>query len=263
MGRIVRFSEFDAYFKELVSQSGFPVGTILDANVIITLSYSPKKYHSRLLNFLSEKIHPDQIPCFTTVNTTSEFLEFHRRLLITEGLRDAIDEYSRLALPNKKRQIIRYHSQRLKNRETNQGADPVFYDREIKDIRNKFCASGEKGLALWNSLCEAFLGEKLEEEYQNLGTLDIKYISIHEESQKSFFTKKIEWSDAIAICAQTCVGFSDAMILNALQATRFPFVISLDIDLGYAVLSDRSIKDVVMPDDLIDDTSELAKLAGL
>ena len=262
MGRVVRFSEFEDYYADLENREGPILGTILDANVLIALSYSPKKFHTRILEFLRGQIYPKEIPCFTTVNTTAEFLEFYRRLLMTEGLRDHIDEFSKANLSNKKRQTIRYYSQKLKQRETTQGADPVFYDREIKRIREKFCNSGSKGLGKWNSLCNAFLHPRFYKEYQNLQRLNVKYLSSYKDEQKHLFFREITWESAIEICAKTCVGFSDAMILNALQSSKFPFVISLDADIAYAVLSDPSLKDVVMPDDLISENAELQKLVG-
>ena len=142
MGKVIRFSKFSKYIKELNDSGIFPSGTILDANLIITLSYSPKKYHTRTLEFLNKEIYSRDIQCYTTVNTTSEYLEFYRRLLMTEGLRDAIDSASKWDLPNKKKQLIITQSTLLNNREKNNKADPVFYDREIKKIREGFYETG-------------------------------------------------------------------------------------------------------------------------
>ena len=61
---------------------------------------------------------------------------------MTEGLRDAIDSASKWDLPNKKKQLIRTQSTLLNNREKNNKADPVFYDREIKKIREGFYETG-------------------------------------------------------------------------------------------------------------------------
>ena len=260
MGKVVRFSEFGDYYVGLKNQEGPALGTVLDTNVIIALGRSLEKFHTHILEFFDNQIYSRKIPCFTTVNITSEFLEFHRRLLITKGLQDAINEFSDAKFSNKQKEIIRRYSAKLKKRESDKQAGPTFYDTEIKNIRKIFCNSGKKGLDFWNSLCDVFLRPRLYEEYNNLKELKVKYLSIHEEGQKHFFSHKIEWEGAINICAKSCTGFSDSMILNALQATKFPFVISLDSDIAYAVLSDPFLKDVVMPDDLISKNSELQKL---
>lgn len=252
MGRVVRFSEFDEYLFNL-KQNGTKVeGTILDANVIITLSYSPKKFHTRTYEFIKNKIQKNEIALYTTVNTTQEYLEFYRRLLLTEGLRTAIHPSSELDLPNKKKQAIRAQSSILHNREMHQGADPIFNDREIKKIREVFLNSGNAGMELWKALCSVYLRKPLEVEYKALEKLKITYLSMYNDDQKAIFDKKITWENAISICSDIGAGFSDSMILNALQCTTLPFAVSLDSDLAYSVMANPSLKDVLMPDELAD-----------
>lgn len=252
MGKVVRFSEFDQYLAELKSNGVTVDGTILDANVIITLSFSPKKYHTRTYEFIKRKIEKNGIALYTTVNTTQEYLEFHRRLLLTEGLRTAIHPSSVFDLPNKKKQAIRAQPTILHNRETHQGADAIFNDREIKKIREVFFNSGNAGMELWKGLCDLYLRKPLEMEYKALDKLRINYLSMYNDDQKELFSKKITWEEAISICSDVGAGFSDAMILNALQCTNLLFLISLDSDLAYSVMGNPVTKDVIMPDELVD-----------
>ncbi len=255
MGTVVRFSEFDSYLSNLKSKGERVDGTILDANIIITLSYSPKKFHTRVSDFIKNKILANNMNLYSTVNTTQEFLEFHRRLLLTEGLRTAIHSSSGIKLPNKKKQVIRAQSSILEARERNNGSDPVFYDREIKKIRDVFCHSGSAGTKLWQTLCDIYLRKQLQIEYKALQKLNVNYLSSYKEEMVDLFHKKITWESAIDICSDVGVGFSDAMILNALQSTHLPFSISLDMDMADAVRANSNLKDVVMPDDLVDKMS--------
>lgn len=260
MGKIVRFSEFDNYFNNLLSNSREIEGTILDANVLITLCYSPKRFHTRLLTFLEQNISKRYIPCYTTVNTSQEFLEFFRRLLLTEGLRTAIHPSSGIKLSNKKRRVISAQSSILAARERNHGADPVFYDRELKRIRDVFCNSGFAGLELWKAMCEIYLKNQLLAEFKNLHELNVEYISSRKEEMARFFVGDILWEGAIDICGIIGAGFSDSMIINALQCSTFPFAITLDSDLAFAAIANQDLKDVVMPDELIDSNDGLIKL---
>ena len=98
------------------------------------------------------------------------------------------------------------------------------------------------------TLCEDFLERRLDEFEDHLAAYGIEYISQHEPTQKELFQKKIDWPDAKRIAESTCLGLSDSMIINAFQCSRFPFVVSSDFDLGYAVLASKELKDVVMPD---------------
>ncbi len=252
MGKVVRFSEFDQYLAELKASGTKVEGTILDANVIITLNYEPKRFHTRTFEFIKNKIEKEGISLFTTVNTTQEYLDFYRRLLLTEGLRTAIHPSSKLDLPNKKKTAIRAQSSILQHRETHNGAEPVFNDREIKKIREVFFNSGTAGMRLWKGLCELYLKKPLEIEFLALEKLKITYLSMYNEDQKEIFTKKITWEEAIEICSDIGAGFSDSMILNALQCTTLPFAISLDSDLAYSVMANTNLKDVLMPDEVVD-----------
>lgn len=251
MGRVVRFSEFDDYFRDISLRGIKTEGTILDANVIITLSLLTKKYHTRLDNFVQKKILGNGIALFTTVNTTQEYLEYQRRLLITEGLRTAVHPSSKINLPNKKKAAIRAQSVILENREKTQGAEPVFNDREIKKIRNAFC-SNPQGVALWKFLCEHYLKRQLHTEYNAIQKINVNYLSTYKEDVKEIFKRRITWEEAIDLCTDMGVGFSDAMILNALESTDLPFAISMDTDMAYAVIGNPLLKDVVMPDEIVD-----------
>lgn len=253
MGQVVRFSEFDDYLSSK-RKSGIPAnGTILDANVIITLNYEPKRFHTRTFEFVKNKLQKEQISLYTTVNTTQEYLEFYRRLLLTEGLRTAISPKSDFGdLPNKKKQAIKAQSSILYNRETHQGAEPVFNDREIKKIREVFFQSGKAGINLWKGLCDYYLKKQLQMEFSALEKLNVTYLSMYKDDMRELFTKKITWEEAIDVCTDIGAGFSDSMILNALQCTTLPFAVSLDSDLAYSVMASPTLKDVVMPDEIVD-----------
>lgn len=252
MGIVVRFSDFDNYFNDLISKGVKAEGTILDANIIVTLSYSPKKFHTRLNDFIDKKILSRGIKLFTTVNTTQEYLEFYRRLLLTEALRTSICPDSKIKLPNNKRSVIRLFSGNLETREKTQGADPIFSDGDIKKIRKVFCSSGPVGIKLWKAICEEFLVKQLHVEYKVLQKLDVNYLSTYKDDVKEFFKRKITWEEAIDLCTDMGIGFSDAMILNALEATDLPFAISMDTDMAYAVMGNPNLKDVVMPDEIVE-----------
>lgn len=249
MGQVIPFSEFASYFAAIRLDKAVQ-GTILDTNILISLTYEVKSNHEEVMAFLMDHLAPMRdggFRLFTTVNTRSEFLDFNRRLLMTENLRDAIEDKSSWKIPAKAKTQIQYQSGQLKRRET-QGGDPVFNDTQIKAIKSAFSAGKFSGNASWLTLCEDFLSGQLEFAETNLANMGVEYISQHEESQKEFFHTKIDWPGAKWIAEATCLGLSDAMIINAFQCSRFPFLVSTDFDIGYAVLASKGLKDVVMPD---------------
>ena len=245
MGRVIGFAEFESYYSSLPKADFFP-GVILDTNILISLSYEIKSNHEEVTEFF-DSIDRYKLQYFATVNTKSEFLDFHRRLLATENLRDLIDPHSRWKIPSRAKAQIQVQSGQLTRREQ-QGGDPIFTDTQIKMIKAAFSAGQHSGQMGWLALCERILANRLQEIEQLLLEYDVTYLSQHEEEQAGLFRAPIEWRSAQKISERTCLGLSDAMILNAFHCSRFPFIISSDFDIGYAVLASSELKDVIVPD---------------
>lgn len=250
MGQVIAFSEFADYYEPLREHGEFVQGTIIDTNILIALTYEMNVNSEAALRFFETFLEPEQdkgLRLFTTVNTRSEYLDFYRRLIMTENLRDVVDENSLWKTPAKARAQIQYQSGILKRREQ-QGGDPVFNDTQIKSVKSAFSAGRHSGHDGWLLLCERVLEKRLDDVEIEIQDLGVEYISPNDPSQEDLFLRKIDWSAAKRIAEKTCAGLSDAMILNAFQCSRFPFIVSADFDIGYAVLASSELKDVVMPD---------------
>jgi hypothetical protein len=166
---------------------------------------------------------------------------------LTEHLRDMLDHSSKWHISTAAKAQIEVQSGQLKRNEL-QGSDPVFTDRQLKKIKSAFSAGTHSGHIGWLKICMGLLSGRLDEAEAALEKYGIHYITQHEPHQKGFFHKNIDWADAKRIAATTGIGLSDAMILNAFQCSQFPFMVSSDFDIGYAVLASKEMKDVVVPD---------------
>lgn len=250
MGRVIAFSELAAYLHQL-KLGPKDRATILDSNVLITATYDVRDDYTGVQTVLSI-LAENGYRLLATVNTKAEYLEYQRRIILTETLLDAMDEYSKLKLPKRARAKISTLKGSLK---TAVGSDPerdfVFGDVQLKKIKKEFSAGPHSGQLGWLELCAGFLSGRLKELEADLSDSGIEYISQHEPSQAHLFNTKIGWSDAIGISEKTGMSFSDSMIINAFQCSNCPFIVSMDFDVGYAVLADSSLKDAVMPDRLV------------
>jgi hypothetical protein len=214
------------------------------------LTYEVARLREEVRTFFRQTLAVEQdggMRFFTTVNMRAEFLDFYRRLIMTENLRDIVDDASAWSLPAKAKAQIQYLSGLLKRREQ-QGSDPIFTDGQIKAIKSSFSANRFSGHAGWLNLCGSVLKNRLDVVEENLNQFSIEYISQYIEKQKDLFNAEITWPPAKRLAEQSCMGFSDAMILNAAQCSRFPCIISTDFDIGYAALASPESKDVIMPD---------------
>lgn len=249
MGRVIPFSDLKKYLINL-NKADAPKGTILDTNVLISSSYelsADSEEVSKILDVLGD----EDYRLFATVNTRSEYLEFQRRLILTEGLFDSIDEFSELRIASRVRAKIQTLKGSLK---TSVGSDPdrpeVFNEVQLKKIKREFSAGPHSGQRGWLEICDAYLKNQIALADQDLFDRGVEYISPNDPKQTALFDKNIDWSDAISLCEKTGTAFNDSMILNALKSSKLFFIVTLDFDIGYAALSDPNMKDVVVPDRL-------------
>lgn len=252
MGRVIPFSAIESYL-ESIKDVDAPRGTILDTNVLISASYEIRDSHKDVVNAWDMLLQKGY-RLFATVNTRSEYLEFQRRLILTENLFDLLDEYSTVKIPKK----AKAKTQALKGSlKTSLVADPdkdeVFNESQLKKIKKEFSAGPHSGQKGWLEICDLYLKGQIETEDVALMDRGVEYISPNIESQKELFNTYLGWTGAIGICEKTGTAFSDSMILNALKSSNLLFVVTLDFDIGYAALSDPNMKDVVVPDRLFKD----------
>ena len=96
MGRVIPFSEIELYLNSIEKMDPIK-GTILDTNILISASYELRDLHHEVVN-LWEVLQKRNYRLFATVNTRSEFLEFQRRLILTENLFDITDATSKVKI---------------------------------------------------------------------------------------------------------------------------------------------------------------------
>ena len=104
MGRVIPFSEIESYLSS-IEKLDVHKGTILDTNILISASYELRDSHSDVVN-LWATLQQKKYRLFATVNTRSEFLEFQRRLILTENLLDMVDQHSRVKISSRARAKI-------------------------------------------------------------------------------------------------------------------------------------------------------------
>ena len=245
MGRVIAFSEFKRYLEELDNNS-FVRGSTLDANILISLTYEVKSNYDEVTHFI-DALCSEKFELFTTINTRAEFLDFHRRLIMTEYLIDIINFGSTWNLPKTARAQIQSQLGQLRRNEKN-GGDPVFSDRQIKKIKSSFSAGSHSGQQGWIKLCDILLKHQLDGSESALNEFGIKYLSQNDPKQANMFHTEVAWSEAKRISEKTCIGIADAMIINAFSSSYFPFMVSTDFDIGYTVLASKNLKDVIVPD---------------
>ncbi len=252
MGKLISFSDFPSYYKDLKNSAKNANGTILDTNILVSLTYEIKANYDEITNFLDEQIYANDIQCYTNVITTAEFINIFRRILLTENLADAVDESSSWKLSKASKTLIKTKYHYYKKMQETQGKDLIFSEGDLKKIRDTFSGVPHSGKDPWPELTKVFLGSSLKQAYLAYEGLGIKYISPNSPEQKHLFSEPLEFEDAIKISSSSGLAMFDSMILNALKSSTFSFAITADTDLAYATLVDDNIKDIVAPDSIVE-----------
>lgn len=251
---------------------------IVDANVIIASRDKNHRDYKTIQNFYDALDElPLDLTLFTMVTTKSEFLEYYRRKILTEGILElykknqsdkVISDKVKIAIENQirarnlrqKREV-----QRQEKAEQTLEANLIdttefdieefsidanyFKDSEIKEIKKAFRArdvDDEKG---WISFCSKILVSKLHDLEKLLDEL-CHYLTTRDPESVKYFTKTdVEWRAATQICGQTGMGYSDAMILNMANHTSIEHILSLDFDLIYGGHFSSPNKKIITPTD--------------
>ena len=61
---------------------------------------------------------------------------------------------------------------------------------------------------------------------------------------------QIGWEKMYSISEATCISSNDSMLVNVLRCSKFPFIVSADLDIAYSLLADSNDKTALIPDNL-------------
>jgi len=243
-------------------EKGQQVNVVIDSNILIANYDETHSNHEIVREFLEEIDEIAEVTFFTTVTTKAEFLDYQRKRLLTEGLFDLVDEYSKdVQLSAESRAAITSAKGRRNKRQGDEEAKVskdhehefdtrVSYltDNEIKEIKKKFRARDVEKETGWLKVCETFLKWKLLEQEKLINQFCV-YLSPHKPEQISLFhDTSVDWTKATAISGESGMGFSDSLILNMLLHTKIDFILTLDFDMVYAATVSADNKSVVLPD---------------
>lgn len=236
------------------------INIIIDSNILIAYFDEVHSDHEDAMSFLKGLDQKADVTFYTTVTTKSEFLDYHRKRFLTEGLIGLVRELSsKVKIPTvafaKIDNTLTLRDNRLRREdkkfsETNEFNALINYftDNELKKIKKTFRAGDvdeEKG---WLHLCKLFLGNKLADLESHLDEF-CSYLTTRDKTQSDLFVvKEVDWKKATAISSETGMGYSDSMILNMALATNIKNIATLDYDIVYAGAVSASNKTILIPD---------------
>ena len=246
MGQALPFSEIDQYLKKL----NLPVqGCLVDTQFLIAVTDELHPFYEDA-EFLFEKLAEYHIPVFTTVTTRTEFVDIIRRFIITETLMGMLSASSKWRISASVQRVLRAQKTWIDTQAKND-ALPLLTDSRIKNCKESFMPRSQSGQIGWILLCNEYLSGKLFESWNALSEeLNLNYLDLRGEELSPYMNEKVQWHKLYSISEQICLSSNDSMLVNVLNCSKFPFIVSADFDIAYSVLASSNDKATLIPDNL-------------
>ncbi|MGE3758642.1 MAG: hypothetical protein AB7H97_12840 [Pseudobdellovibrionaceae bacterium] len=245
MGKCHPFSEIDIYLK----QNGTPPGCLADTNFLIAISDRDHAFYEDA-QFFFEKLVDYSIPIVVTVSARAEFIDYKRRVIVTENLMGMLAPSSKWKISAAVRSELMTQKGWIDNQGRG-GNEPYLTDSRIKECKQTFLPKNHSGHIGWTEFCKEYLGGHLASSWDALvEQLDLNYLDMRADDAKDLFRKELHWDEMYRRCEETALGSQDAMILNVLDSSILPFVVTMDFDLAYGAIFSTKDKAALVPDGL-------------
>lgn len=245
MGTCRPFSEIDIILKEEIAFRG----CLVDTNFLVAASDKEHALHEDA-QFLHEKLAEHSIALMVSVSARSEFIDYKRRVIATENLMGMLAASSKWKISSAVRETLT-KQQAWIDGQSKKESDPYLSDARIKICKQVFLPRNHSGNIGWIEFCKEFLDGRLTAAWNELfNSLPLNYIDMRAEDSKDLFRTDLRWEEMYRKAEQTALGSQDAMILNLLDASIIPFVVTMDFDLAYGVLASTQDKVALVPDNL-------------
>lgn len=245
MGNCIPFSEIDRLLKDN-SQLNL---CLTDTSFLISMSDKDHVFHGDS-QFLTEKFEEYNFKLFVSVTARSEFIDFHRRVRVTETLMDMLAPSSKWKISAAVREELKSQKGWLDN-QAKKGYDPYLPDYKIKECKQVFLPRTQSGQIGWIAFCKEYLKGKLRSAWTEISDeLGLNYVDMRASDAKELFRKELNWNSMTDFAEETALGSHDAMILNLFDCSVFPYLVTSDFDIAYGVMQGAAGKTVLVPDSL-------------
>ncbi len=245
MGACRPFSEIDVFLSEGIAFRG----CLVDTNFLVAASDKEHALHEDA-QFLHEKLAEHSIALMVSVSARSEFIDYKRRVIATENLMGMLASSSKWKISSAVRDALSKQQAWIDGQATKE-SDPYLSDARIKTCKQVFLPRNHSGNIGWIEFCKEFFDGRLAKAWNDLlDSLPLNYIDMRADGSKELFRSELKWEEMYRKSEHTLLGSQDAMILNLLDASILPFVVTMDFDLAYGVMASTQDKVALVPDNL-------------
>lgn len=227
-------------------------GLFIDTNFLISVSYELDRFHDESRE-LYEIIKEENVNLFCNVNVRTEFLDIHRRIIITDALISANkDENLKKIIPFFLKTKIKSLESRRSYAEAGNKTPPKLSDYDLKFYAAEFFKIKPNDENFWIYFCKIFLNGQLTNIWNYAeSNFNLKFLSLRKDESKEFIDYEPDWQNVINIIETYGISSSDAMIINMFLCSKFNFILTNDREVA-RIIDMLNIKDkfVIVPDQL-------------
>lgn len=243
------YSELDTLLKAYPNAKK---GFLIDTNILVAATYDLDKYNEIAVNFI-DSLADREIPLYCNVNIRSEFLEIHRRIVISESLLDFEEKCNKAKLPPKLASELTSYRNSYERKRKNKPDEPPrrLSESEIKVFKLMMVnIHGNFGNDLWTEFCNNNIGTKIIELWEETEKgFGLNFLSLRKEDQELHLNQRPEWEDVVRLMTNPALSSADAMIVNMFFVSKFEVIASSDIDIAIVLKkSTLSDKHAIIPD---------------
>lgn len=245
VGICLPFSEIDIYLKTETNARA----CLVDTNFLIAVSDKEHTFHDDA-QFLHEKLVENAIAIMVNVSARAEYIDYQRRVIATENLMAMLAPSSKWKISASVREMLQKQKAWIYGQARNE-KDTYLTDARIKICKQTFSPKNSSGQIGWLKFCEEYLDGQLSEAWETIEKrLPLNYIDMRADDSHDHFRKELRWEEMYRLCEATALGSQDAMLLNLLDSSVFPFIVTMDFDLAYGVMATTKDKVALVPDNL-------------
>lgn len=186
MGTAIPYSDIDTY----LSKTDLSNGCLLDTNFLIALTEENHK-HNDDSRFIYEKLVEYKVPIYCTVTVRTEFIDYQRRIKMTESLMDMLAQSSKWKISSSVRDTLKKHRGWIDNQAKDEEI-PCLSDTKIKEIKKIFLPKTQSGQIGWVELCKEFLSGRLLLAWNDIqDALSLNYIHMRDSQAQYLFQKNL------------------------------------------------------------------------
>lgn len=243
MATILPFSEISNNIKIKAESKKI----LIDTCALIAFSHGVNEFSDETEE-LFEVLRKESFQAYTNVNIRSEFLDYQRRIIVTEALTNIAGQIDGLSSFSDIYKKIKAHAA-LVHKKAQQGRPLVLNDSDIKRYK-KLLSFEHRGIKnIWLKFCNDNLDNVLKRTFEiTEKAMKLKYLSVRKGEQSPEVTGDVQWDRMYQISETSALGVNDSMIINMFESTSIPFLVTTDFDIVYSGAISDNTKIIFCPD---------------